>query len=249
MSDIDSFEIKRTLFMDVGNSSIKGAFYKDDEWVNLHPKGVTSAADFIEWIKVRSKSFDSILIASVRVDITSALKDALSMFEIKMITIHDVPDYKIDYKTPKTLGVDRYLGCLGAIQHTSKGVVVIDGGSACTLDYMAADGVYHGGVIMPGLNLILNVFREKAPELPLVELGIPKEWPGKSTQESLQWGQAGVFRDGIKAILTRYREHFGDFDLYLTGGDAKDISSLIDEEHIVRPNLVFDGMKVLISSH
>lgn len=248
MSDIDSFEIKRTLFIDVGNSTIKGAFYKDDEWVNLHPKGVASAADFIEWIKVRSKSFDSILIASVRVDITGALKTALNKFDIKVITIHDVPEYKIDYKTPKTLGVDRYLGCLGAVRHTSKAVVVIDGGSACTVDYMAADGIYHGGVIMPGLHLMQIIFREKTPELPIIELGIPNEWPGKSTQESLQWGQVGFFKDGIKAALNRFKEHFGDFDLYLTGGDAKDISSFIEVDHIIRPNLVFEGMKALIDS-
>ncbi len=238
---------ERRLFLDVGNSSIKAAYIREGEWVNLNPEGVKSAADFVNWLKKESLAIEELVIASVRKDLTRALGASLKSYKVRELRIRDVPSFRIDYRTPETLGVDRYLGCLGASLYASGGVVVIDAGSACTIDYMSPDGVYRGGVIMPGMDALIHIFRDKAPELPPVEVKIPAGWPAKSTQESLQWGQIGFFMDGVKAALRRHRERFSDYDLYLTGGAAKDIQRLLDEEAILRPNLVFEGMQELLA--
>lgn len=237
---------ERRLFLDVGNSSIKAAYIRKGEWVNLHPAGVKNAADFVNWLKKESPAFEELIIASVRKDLSKALEASLKSYKVRELRISDVPSFRIDYKTPETLGVDRYLGCLGASLHAASGVVVIDAGSACTIDYMSPDGVYRGGVIMPGLESLIDIFKDKAPELPPIEVKIPAGWPAKSTQESLQWGQIGFFMDGIKAALRRHKEQFSNYDLYLTGGSANDLYPLLGEGAILRPNLVFEGMLELL---
>ena len=166
---------------------------------------------------------------------------------LREMTIRDVDSDKLDYETPETLGIDRYLGCLGAWSASGKGVVVIDGGSACTIDYMDKNGVYHGGVIMPGFRAIMNIFKEVAPELPEVKVGIPEIFPGKNTTESLQWGQVGFFVDGVISILQAYDHKFRDYDLYITGGDAELLNTLLGDVGEVNPWLVLMGLKEMYS--
>jgi type III pantothenate kinase len=122
---------------------------------------------------------------------------------------------------------------------------VIDAGTALTIDYMDQDDVYHGGLIAPGLSAFGEILHQKAPALPNVEMEIPETWPGKSTIDSLKWGQAGFYKMAIEGILQKYKEVFGDFELFLTGGDAHKIENLMETESKVRPFLIFDGMKRL----
>lgn len=243
MGEIDSNKLKFTLFVDIGNSVIKAAVKKNGLWEVLYSINAGNMTAFTDWVLTHSNQFSGIVISSVRSDITSKIKKNLVNIPIKVLSVVDIEPLKLDYETPKTLGLDRYLGCLGAVTHSSKAVVVIDSGSACTIDYMSSDEVYMGGVIMPGLEILLNIFTEKAPELPPIEVNIPEVWPGKSTHTSLQWGQIGLFVDGINASLQRFRDAFDDFDLHLTGGDASTIEKLLKTEVRVRPYLVFEGME------
>ncbi len=247
MGEIDSNKLKFTLFVDVGNSVIKAAIKKNGLWNVLKSFNLENINVFTGWVLSHSAQFSSITISSVRSDITAVIEKELSFIPIKVLSLKDVDHLKLNYETPRTLGMDRYLGCLGAVSHSSNAVVVIDSGSACTIDYMSSDEIYMGGVIMPGLEVLMNIFKVKAPELPIVEPKIPSTWPGKSTHTSLQWGQVGLFMDGINASLERYKSAFGDFDLHLTGGAAKTIEELIKKEARVRPYLIFEGMERLLS--
>ena len=247
MGEIDPNKLKSILFVDIGNSTIKAAVKKNGLWNVLNSFNLGNITVFTDWVLSHSDQIIGIVMSSVRSDITAVVKKELSFVPIKVLSLKDVEHSKINYETPRTLGMDRYLGCLGAVTHSSKAVVVIDSGSACTIDYMSSDEVYMGGVIMPGLEILLNIFATKAPELPIVDSRIPNTWPGKSTETSLQWGQVGLFIDGINASIERYRTTFGDFDLHLTGGDAKKIEGLLKEETRVRPHLIFEGMERLLN--
>lgn len=247
MGEIDSNNIKLPLFVDIGNSTIKAATRGMSKWEPLKPIGVANAADFAEWLQSNSTIFSKVIVSSVRSDISSALQSELTGVPLKILTTADIERSKLNYQTPNTLGIDRYFGCLGASSHSAKAVVVIDNGSACTIDYMSTSEVYMGGIIMPGLKSILNIFNQVAPELPLIEVQIPTVWPGKSTATSLQWGQVGFFIDGVNAALERYRLAFGDFDIYLTGGDAALLAPLLKGTIRKRSNLVFEGMERLLN--
>jgi len=248
MSKIDSKTSNKILYLDVGNSSIKGAYKEGMNWkAPLAQKGLT-AAELVTWINEHPESFTDVVVSSVRKDVREAIHESLGTVNVKELTVHDIPHELLDYETPETLGIDRFLACYGATEQTTNSVVVIDAGTAITIDFMDQDDVYHGGLIAPGISSYAEMLSQKAPALPQVEMEIPQTWPGKSTIDSLKWGQAGFIRMAIEATLTKYEIEFGPFDLFFTGGDGATVQSLISAEGKQRPFLVFEGMERMVKS-
>lgn len=237
------------LFIDIGNSSLKAAFTEGRAWKNPNRSGLQTASDFVEWFNRYSERFELIIIISVVRDVTGALVQGIQTEKYRILQVDDIPADLIDYETPETLGLDRFFGCYGAVTQTQKAVVVIDAGSACTIDYMAADFLYRGGIIMPGLTILEDALKEHIPSLPMVERDIPDVWPGKSTKASLQWGITGAYIKAIEGMLEKHRREFGDFELVLTGGYADLIARYLDRELKVRSSLVFDGMRDFLKDY
>lgn len=242
-------DINTTLFIDVGNSSIKVAYQVGMKWQKPDRYKPDNAADLLNWINSRARKFELIVIISVVDEVTKALVENMETEKYRVLGINDIPDDLLDYETSETLGIDRFFACYGAVAHTNKASVVIDSGTACTIDYMSQDYVYRGGVIMPGISTVESAMKKHAPALPSVPRTLPTGWPGKSTKTSLQWGIAGAYRDSIHASLRRYEEQFGDFDLVLTGGDADWIASVIQWKNKVRPLLVFEGIRRFLEDY
>jgi type III pantothenate kinase len=246
MSKIDSSASKKTLFLDIGNSSIKVAFKEGGGWERIGDN-FKSVTYLISWIQKHSESIEKLIVASVRKDHFKLLHTQIQDIVIEQIKTDNIPSSKLNYETPETLGIDRYLVCLGAYTEMNGTVVVVDAGSACTIDLIDKFGVYQGGIIMPGISSIMEIFKNTAPELPEIIKEIPTEWPGKSTSKSLQWGQIGLFVDGIESALKRYKNLYGNFDLYITGGDADLVADLIAEHSQQDTFLIFKGMEALIN--
>lgn len=246
MSNIDSNSSKKTLYLDIGNSSIKGAFRNGVNWETIHPQKSFNASDLIHWIGEHPEKFKQIVVASVRRDVFEAISQKLEDVHLKEITIQDIPRDLLDYESIDTLGIDRFLGCFGATKQTSNSVVVIDAGTAITVDFMDQDDVFHGGIIAPGLAHFLNILPQQAPALPKVISGVPDQWPGKNTHDSLRWGQEGFYKMALENILKKYEQEFGEFDLFITGGNGQDVKQLVDSESKYRPFLVFEGMERVI---
>ena len=241
MSQIDSKSSQNSLFVDIGNTSLKLGYCSSGSW-KVPDRDISTTESLIQWLLEEETTFNRIVVASVRKDLTARLQSAITEMEIVLVNLEGINHQRLNYDTPQTLGIDRYLGCLGAWYDCNQPVVVIDSGTACTLDYMDAEGIYQGGVIMPGITVLQNAFNDFAPELPLSERIIPSNWPGKNTAESLQWGQFGLYLDGVRSILARYQKHQGDFRLYLTGGDAKELSRHLNIPCKRDPFLIFKGM-------
>lgn len=238
--------IENYLFVDIGNSNVKMKSFEVNKWNNVFQSNHNDLNSISESFRENPEIYERIIISSVVDSVTEKLESFFSPVPVQVLSINDIPPDTLNYDTPETLGIDRYLACLGAWKLSKAAVVVIDSGTACTIDYMAMDGVFQGGVIFPGLRIWENGLRTFAPALPAVEHKIPHIWPGKSTETSLQWGLSGAYWDVIESALKRYKTKFGDFDIWLTGGDSDDISRLLEQTAIIDKNLVFEGMKELI---
>jgi type III pantothenate kinase len=188
---------------------------------------------------------EKIVVSSVRADILYELETELSDIEFLKIKSSLIPSYYLGYETPKSLGVDRFLVCLGACSLTPKNVVVIDAGTACTIDMMSSDKIFRGGVIMPGIKIFHESMSNSLPELPAVDTTLPKEWPGKSTVDCIRWGVNGAFFYSIISFIEKFREQVENIEVFITGGDAAIITENLNEVIPVkyRPNLLFDGME------
>lgn len=249
MSKIDSKTLNNILYLDVGNSSIKGAYKKGVNWTSLSAEKGLTAAELIKWIHEHPESFTAIVVSSVRKDVREAIHEYLGAANLQELTVADIPHELLDYETPETLGIDRFLTCYGATEQTTNSVVVIDAGTAITIDFMDHEDVYHGGLIAPGLSSFSEMLPAKAPALPKVDMDLPGTWPGKSTIDSLKWGQAGFIKMAIEGTLDKYEAEFGPFELFITGGDAMNIQKMISREGKLRPFLVFEGMERMLKSN
>ncbi|RNC85911.1 MAG: type III pantothenate kinase [Balneola sp.] len=243
MSNFDSSINESVLFVDIGNSAVKVAVKNQDNW-KVH--SYQYAEEAAHEINNRLHPVQKIVLSSVRESTRDVIMSEIQAHLVDELTVHDIPSEKLDYRTPKTLGMDRFLVCLGAHSVEKKAVLVIDAGTACTIDFMDEEGVFRGGVIMPGLNPLLTIFNHNAPALPEVSLKIPDLFPGKSTEESLQWGQVAFWVDGVKNQLNRFQSAFGEFDLFLSGGDVEAVHKLLGMNTRIEKDLIFRGMEMML---
>jgi len=230
--------------IDIGNTHIKAARRKGSGWDLLFKEKVTQADKFVKWLG-EQKGDSRFLICSVVADVTDIAEKNTDEERTHVFRISDVPSEFLDYNTPLTLGMDRFLTCYGACSHSDSAVVVVDAGSACTLDLMDDDFVYRGGVIMPGLKTLDTGMAVNLPALPEAKRTFPAEFPGKTSAECVEWGVNGSFIIAIEGFLVLFEEHAGPFELFLTGGDAGFISEYLTSSESARKEemLIFTGME------
>jgi type III pantothenate kinase len=129
------------------------------------------------------------------------------------------------------VGIDRLLDAVAvnARRDPSRPAVIVDAGSAITVDAITADGSFVGGSIAIGLSLAARALHEFTYFLPLVSVAATPYAIGKSTPEAMQsglfWGAVGA----VKQLIAEVRRALGhDPVIYLTGGDAELLRSHLD---------------------
>jgi type III pantothenate kinase len=127
-----------------------------------------------------------------------------------------------DVKSPETTGVDRVLACLGALlEAPDRTVIVVDCGTATTVNVMTADRCFRGGMIAPGRRLLAKALFEGTASLPLADVISPEPAIGRSTSESLNAGIAAAMIGGIRECVDVVRREHPDAAVFLTGGDLE----------------------------
>lgn len=236
-------------YLDIGNTYYKMAVFGSGEWSIVAEGRIDHFEEFKSKMGVIT-SEDQLIISSVRNDVLELLKRVVLTQSVRVIGNQHIPSDRMDYNTPDTLGVDRFLVANAAFQESGKSVIVIDAGSAITIDLMNEAGIYMGGVIMPGIRIQKQAVSDYLPELPDFERLIPKDWPGKSSKECLEWGVNGGLQFAVNGFIKRYMSMYNSADLYVTGGDCENIERVIKEdvEFRRRKFLLFDGMRLFSES-
>ncbi len=237
------------LYLDIGNSNLKLAGESNGEWEIVFEGAISSMNNLVYQLK-KEENFSEIIVSSVREDVVNQLKKSEIQQNVSIIRFDDIPQNYLNYNTPETLGLDRFFSCLGAAALSKKNVVVVDAGTACTVDFMTSEKVFEGGVILPGLRITKQAMKNELPELPVPDENIPEHWPGKSTIECVQWGLYGGFIASIQSYIDRYKAEYRDVSLYITGGEAGAIQKMLGSELAINYHkfLVFEGMKDLVAS-
>lgn len=236
-------------YLDIGNTYYKMAVFRSGEWSLIAGGRIDHSEEFSSKMEVITAG-NPLIISSVRNDVMELLKSVVPAQSVQIIGNQQIPSDRMDYNTPGTLGLDRFLVANAAYQESGRSVIVIDAGSAITIDLMNEAGVYMGGVITPGVRIQKQAVSDYLPELPVFESVVPKEWPGKSSKECLEWGVNGGLQFAINGFIKRYLLTYNDADVYVTGGDSEIIERVIgaDVEIRRRKYLLFDGMRIFSES-
>jgi pantothenate kinase type III len=128
-------------------------------------------------------------------------------------------DLSINYSPVNSLGLDRLLAAYGAHAVCPGPVVVVDLGSAVTVDSLTQTQ-FDGGVIAPGLKAVQVGMQQITPHLPIPSAQKTSEFPPKSTKNALWWGQYAFWVAGIEGMILEVARAANTQDVILTGGDA-----------------------------
>lgn len=145
-----------------------------------------------------------------------------------------------------TVGQDRVLNAMGAFAMFKKACVVVDAGTAVTVDFVDGVGTFHGGAIAPGLDMMLRALHERTAALPALEFAQPdaQRGPlGKDTSHAMLLGVQAAAVGLVHRLIDRYAEFYGGYpSVIATGGNATALfegDELV--EHVV-PDLQLIGL-------
>ena len=145
----------------------------------------------------------------------------------------------IAYETPSELGVDRFLAMLGAIEHFPRtNLLVIDLGSALTIDIISNDGIHQGGLIMPGLKALRTSFAKFSTDNMLQGL------MGLQSNTKGAWlsGTETMLISTIKEQIRDFQSQYSNGVVLLTGGDICKLTKELPQPLNYFDNLVLDGL-------
>lgn len=152
----------------------------------------------------------------------------------------------IKMDNPKTVGGDRIVAAVAAIAKYEGPMIVIDMGTATTLDVVDRAGSYIGGVILPGVNVALNSLVANTAQLPRINLDVPKRVIGKNTVECMRNGVMYGNAAMLDGIIDRMEEELGEqATLIATGGMARFITPLCRHKIAYDPDLLLRGLMIL----
>jgi type III pantothenate kinase len=132
----------------------------------------------------------------------------------------------------------------------AESIVIIDAGSAVTVDWVNEKGAFRGGAIFPGLQMMAKALHEYTAALPLVEVNqsTPRHiLPANSTESAISGGVFWAVAGGITALIRLYAartEPYRRPEIYLTGGDSKILLPLLPSEVKLWPEMTLEGVRL-----
>ena len=149
-----------------------------------------------------------------------------------MIDRYDRLPLQVGVDEPERVGLDRLLNAVAAKKRLPPGLpaILIDAGSAVTVDWLDEEHVFRGGAIFPGFRLMAKALHDYTALLPEVAVGPPAPaLPGRSTVPAMQAGVFWAVVGGIDVIARRLRQAGAHVPhAFLTGGDAEWIVDALD---------------------
>ncbi len=244
----------KILGIDVGNTTTKLGLLEDykvlDKVVFPTDSIENGKEEIIEFYKKSSGNEQiPVVVCSVVSEVSNKLIEIFGGFGTELFLIkRNVPlPIKLDLKDRESVGVDRVVGAAMAYERIGKCVVVGSFGTAITIDCVDNEGVFVGGVILPGLRTQARALAEYTSALPESDLSnLPEGYPwGKNTEEAISagviYGVAGALREIVERFATELNEWP---ELIITGGDADIIKEHCEFVHAVVPDLVLMGVEL-----
>ena len=152
----------------------------------------------------------------------------------------------IQVDVPSQVGSDRIVIAVAALAEYEAPLILMDLGTATTIEVVEPGNVYMGGVIIPGVKVSVDALTSRAAQLPGISLDQPKSVIGKNTvdcmRSGIMYGTAGM----IDGIVDRMEEELGHKStLVATGGMAQFVTPLCKHEIILERDLLLKGLNII----
>ncbi len=189
------------------------------------------------------------IISSVVPPMDLALKEAIVQYlRLKPLFVSTELDLGIEvlYRAPHEVGADRLVNAVAGVEAYGSPLLIVDFGTAITLDVVSRDRAYLGGAIAPGMAVSMEALFGKTARLPKVSLTAPPSVIGKTTMESIQagimYGTAGLIDSLVRRV---WREIGEETVVVATGGQAESVSAYSETIKKVDPWLTLEGLRLI----
>lgn len=238
------------LLIDAGNTRIKWARVESDQFIpgvpfQIRPAllpAIKAAWDGLE--RPLGVALSNVAGERVEADIRSFIRCRWSLEPFIAQSQDSGFGVTSGYLEPERLGVDRWLALVAARARSHQPTVIVDAGSACTIDLLDAEGRHLGGYILPGLSAMANALATQTHQIQRVKitnkLGLKL---GRDTSSGISSGTLLALVGAIERVLLDFQlEHSKELSLLMTGGDAESLQALLRFSSQMAPDLVLEGL-------
>ena len=250
--------MSKILLMDIGNTRIKWGVLENRALSGIDSLSITLSRDFdLKSLflsvpsDVKSIVASCVLSKETQIKLTESFSDN---FELAIEFIEPKNRFSgltNGYTNPLKLGTDRWAAMIGAHNEFGGNILVVDMGTAITIDYINAEGMHKGGQILPGLKSFFNILDQSTGSIN-TKININdtaaqdiKKW-GKNTDDAVISGAMSAISGAINAAVFSFKIEDSMPSVILTGGDAIYFKDVFDYSLSYRPNLVLEGLARLL---
>ncbi len=167
--------------------------------------------------------------------------------DYRALSYKDLP-LEINVQSPERVGMDRLIAAVAANERreSNRPAIIVDAGTAITVDLVDAEGVFQGGVILPGFRLSARALADGTDLLPNVDATFQTDAPrviGKSTTEAIRsglfWGGVGAIRELVSRTSAELQT---SPQIFVTGGDAERLTGYLAADAQFVSDLVLRGI-------
>ncbi len=199
--------------------------------------------------KVDVNDIEGAIISSVVPEMTYALEKAVKLLISKppLVVKDDMKTgLEIAIDNPKSLGADRIVASVAAMNEYKLPLVILDMGTATTVDIIDKNHRHLGGCIMPGIKTSLNALAANASQLSHIEIDAPVKLIGKNTIDSMRSGLLYGNACMVDGLIARFEEELGEkLTVVATGGLAKTVIKHCKHDIIYDELLIIKGLATL----
>lgn len=218
------------LTIDIGNTNIVLGLFQENQLIlqyRLLPPGKTApelkkfSQEIQSTLQKHLKKITHIIMASVSPTIYQVMEQTLSSLQVPLYQItHQSPlGLNLQVEHPEKVGIDRLIDASEAYRQNQQAVIVIDMGTATTIDAVNDSGDFLGGVICPGLRISSEALYAHAAQLHPVKFEAPQNVIGKNTTECLQSGMFYGYAEMIDGLVRRFQNELASpAKVIATGG-------------------------------
>lgn len=250
------------LTVDIGNTNMVFGIFKETEMLGSFRLSTNSTATsdelgimavaYFERFGYRAEDVKACIIGSVVPQVMYSITSAIiKYFGVEPLVVGTDVDagLKFDPRCYETggLGTDRAVNCIAALEKYGGPFLILDFGTATTIDAVDPNGIYLGGTIGPGLQVSLDALVSRTAMLPRVELQVPPTVLGRNTVEQIQAGVVAGYVGNMEYLVSQIIAEMGceDIKVIATGGLSRMIAQRTDRINIVDTRLTLDGLQMI----
>ena len=246
------------LLLDVGNSRIKwGVLEKDEIRRTGHISQERIRDNGLQVLTTRlPRRVEQVLVSNVAgASFATRLSGVVGMHCDCDVRFARVQKHgwglRNSYTQPRRMGVDRWVAMVGARAEVQGASLVVDVGTAVTLDAIDKGGNHLGGQIIPGVAIMANSLASAASDIPAVRPLPPREGTSmqmfaRNTAAAVREGAANAIAGAVDRAIRTLRSNGHKPTVILTGGDASRILGALIVRPLHRPHLVLQGLAQML---